>query len=199
MFGSVEWLETVDSTNEYLKQYIPSGAAHAVAAGEQTAGKGRYGRSWHSPPGNLFVSYLFFPDWPAEKSAFLNYSASIAIQRSIRSFLGSDSASRVWIKEPNDVLVEGRKIAGVLVELASLQGRLDWSIVGLGVNLHSVQFPIELRGKVTSLLLEAGRAPRPRDFCDSVTSELIKVIKRLDRGQWSAVQREYEEEAREHL
>lgn len=97
------------------------------------------------------------------------------------------------------MLVEGRKIAGVLVELASLQGRLDWSIVGLGVNLHSVQFPIELEGKVTSLMLEAGRAPRPRDFCDSVTSELIKVIKRLDRGQWSAVQREYEEEAREHL
>lgn len=191
MFKRLEYLETVNSTNEYLKRFVEEGVGRAVLAHQQTAGKGQYGRSWYSPPGEgLYASYLFYPDWEVERSPFLNMMAALAAARTLQARLGS--LSRVKIKPPNDLLIKGKKVCGILVELSSLPGRISWSVVGIGVNLKQKNFPAELADEATSLALEGVAAPQPLDFFAQLTRELEAVYGRLEQGDWQSVQDEYE-------
>lgn len=130
--------ETIGSTNEEAKRLARDGAAEwsFVWALEQTSGRGRRGRFWASPRGNLYVSLVLRPDCPASRAAQLGFVAALAVGGMLGAMLpGLDGLSYKW---PNDVLVNGRKIAGILLEseTASLE-KLNHLVVGVGVNLAS--------------------------------------------------------------
>lgn len=126
--------ETVPSTNAVLRRLAQEGAAEGtvVIADSQTAGRGRAGKSWFSPPGvNLYVSVLFRPAIPVAAAPVFSFIASLALADAIGE-LGLAPA----IKWPNDVLVERRKVAGTLAELSARADRVEWLILGVGVNVN---------------------------------------------------------------
>jgi len=126
--------DSIPSTNAALRDLARAGAPEgtAVLADAQTAGRGRAGKSWFSPPGvNLYASVLLRPGIPAVDAAPLTFMASLALADAIRE-LGLSPA----IKWPNDVLVKRRKVAGTLVELAVSGERVEYMILGVGVNVN---------------------------------------------------------------
>lgn len=137
--------DEIDSTNEEARRMALAGERGPVwiAADRQTAGRGRRGREWVSLVGNLAATLLLRPKRSAGEAAQLSFVAALAAADTVASFA---SASRVQVKWPNDVLADGHKIAGVLLESASSgAGIVDWLAVGIGINLAShperVEFP----------------------------------------------------------
>ncbi len=147
-------LETA-STNDDARRAATAGAPHGAAflADSQTRGRGRGSHVWHSPPGeNLYLSLLLRPAVAASRIAPLALCAGLAVARTVDAIL-APGAPRPRIKWPNDVLVEGRKLAGVLVE-AQLRGReVSSVVVGVGLNVATVRFPADLATRATSLAL----------------------------------------------
>lgn len=148
----------VDSTNVLAAKLARDGAAHgtAVIADAQRRGKGRLGRRWVSPPGvNLYLSVILRPAKPAADAPQLSLLAAVGVARTIA---GQTDLVPV-IKWPNDVLVSGKKVCGVLTEMQAEGPRLRSVVVGIGVNLNAPRsaFPPELRDTAASLRLLAGR------------------------------------------
>lgn len=153
--------EELPSTNDLAKELAETGAVHGevVIAECQTAGRGRRGRSWVSPAGrNLYLSVVLRPALPPQRAPELTLVASLAACDACRQ-AGVDAG----IKWPNDVLVGGRKVAGILTELSAEPDLVHWVVLGIGVNLNATaeDFPDDLRDVATSLALERGQ-PVPR-------------------------------------
>jgi BirA family transcriptional regulator, biotin operon repressor / biotin---[acetyl-CoA-carboxylase] ligase len=126
--------ETIGSTNDRAKELARAGApAGAVVwSGEQTAGRGRRGRVWSSPPGNLYLSLVLRPDGPAAAAAQLGFVTALALGEALGEPPG------LAYKWPNDVLVDGNKIAGILLESEPGEaGALAFLVIGIGVNILS--------------------------------------------------------------
>jgi BirA family biotin operon repressor/biotin-[acetyl-CoA-carboxylase] ligase len=151
-------LRVTDSTNERAKA-LAAGAPHGllVTASEQTAGHGRQGRSWAAPPGEGLLMSLVLRDWPE----LLPLAAAVAVARA--------AGPHARIKWPNDVLIDERKVAGILVEGRPQEG---WAVLGIGVNVAVREFPEELRDLAGSL----GRPPA------DVEPFLAEVLEHLERG-----------------
>ncbi len=163
-------LGRTDSTNAEGHRRAEAGAAHGTLlwATEQTAGRGRRGREWISKPGNLYASLVLRPDCEAKRATQIAFVAALAVS----GFLGDyfSEAKRLQHKWPNDVLVDGRKLAGILAESRMGKGAaLEWLVLGVGVNVDSypedVEWPAislrEIGGKPAEIaeLVEAfGRA-----------------------------------------
>lgn len=152
---------TIDSTSDEAARRARAGASEGllVVAAEQTGGRGRRGRRWQSPPGNLYCSLLLRPPCRTADAVQLGFVAGLALARAIEETLGAESAgagARVTCKWPNDILVGGRKIAGILLDAASdADGQCEWVIIGLGVNLRWHPGPAEGQFPATSLCAEA--------------------------------------------
>jgi BirA family biotin operon repressor/biotin-[acetyl-CoA-carboxylase] ligase len=135
-FFSLICLPSVGSTNDEAKRLAEDGAAEGTLVWglEQTAGRGRRGRGWHSPPGNLYMSAVLRPGKPATQSALIGFVAAVALADALQDLgLASD---RLRLKWPNDVLVDKAKVAGILVETAAIAGEpAPWLVLGMGVNL----------------------------------------------------------------
>ena len=168
-------VKEVDSTNELAKQYFQNDAPEGMVflAECQTKGKGRSGRTWHSPPGvGVFLSVLLRPVIPAKHIPQLTLMAGVAVAMAVNKI----SPIPVSLKWPNDILLNGRKLGGILCELVS--GQDGWGVViGIGVNVNHQrdQFPEDLRDLATSLLLENGHAT-------DRTLMAISILERLDEG-----------------
>lgn len=157
----------LDSTNEEAKRRAAEGAPAGllVRAGAQTAGRGRRGRSFASPPGNLYMSILLRPDRPAAMAAQLGFAAALAVGEAALPLL--PAGTRLAYKWPNDVLVEGGKVSGILLESqAAAGGRLDWLVVGIGVNLAS--YPENVESRAISLAAAGARAVAPEAMLEAV-------------------------------
>ena len=142
------------STNDDAKALARSGSAHgaAVLAEAQTHGRGRSGSRWYSPAGeNLTLSIVLLPGAIGASTATFSLVVGLCVARAVEAAAGG--SLRAGVKWPNDVLVERRKIAGVLIEGASGQGRATL-VVGVGVNVGSRSFPPELSELATSLARE---------------------------------------------
>jgi len=132
----IEEVAEIDSTNEALRQRAAEGEREGLVlrADVQTAGRGRRGRDWTSPAGNLYVSMLLRPDCAPVVGATLGFVAAIALGAVLRGL----TPAPVLHKWPNDVLVDGQKISGMLLEAGTRwDGQLDWLVLGLGVNIVS--------------------------------------------------------------
>ncbi|MBV9116317.1 MAG: biotin--[acetyl-CoA-carboxylase] ligase [Acetobacteraceae bacterium] len=164
--------DSLGSTNDEARRLAEGGAAHGtvVAAREQTAGRGRAGRSWASPPENLYLSVLLRLDRTPGRLAELSFVAALAVADMVDAFL--PTGVRATLKWPNDVLVGGAKISGILLEQAD-----GATIIGMGVNV--VHAPAGTPYPATSLAREAGEASAVSvEACR--TALLAALAKRLD-------------------
>jgi len=151
---------TTRSTNDDARAAAAAGAPDGAVflADEQTAGRGRGTHRWHSPPSeNVYLSIVLRPCLPARRIAPVSLAIGVAVARALESFLPDTALGPrrppVGLKWPNDVLVGGRKLAGILVE-GQLRGDAVTSLVaGVGVNVRGCSFPPELEGRATSLRL----------------------------------------------
>ncbi|MES2476857.1 MAG: biotin--[acetyl-CoA-carboxylase] ligase [Verrucomicrobiota bacterium] len=142
--------ESAESTNDEIHKLARAGAADGliVLAERQTAGRGRRGAAWFSPPGeSLAFSILVRPDEPKSHWPRLALATGVAVAEAIESF-----QLQPGIKWPNDVWIGGRKVAGILVEAGS-----DFAVVGVGLNVNSTEFPAEISKIATSLRQESLR------------------------------------------
>jgi len=156
----LHYFETVDSTNHVALELARSGAAHGttVVADQQTAGRGRLRRSFFSPPGtNLYTSIVLRPRIHTAEAPSWILAAAVAVAKAIEQTLGTPAD--VSIKWPNDVLLGGLKTSGILMELGAEATRVDFLILGIGVNLNvdRKEFPDEFRDRATSLASYRGR------------------------------------------
>ena len=172
-FGStILRFDTVSSTNDVARDLAASGKPEGlcVIAREQTAGRGRQGRSWSSPPGEgLYLSLILRPEIRAAESAVITLAAAVAVAETLRL----DFHVPVDIKWPNDILAAERKICGILVESAIESGRLQYAVMGIGVNVAQRYFAADIGETATSLSLETGRILSPEDL-------LKPLLKRLE-------------------
>lgn len=137
---------TLDSTNSALIRLVESGAELSEGvlmwANTQTAGRGRAGRTWESPPGNVYASYLIAAPPRAQDAPQIGFVAARAVADTILDLPRHNTAPpKVTCKWPNDVLVEGAKAAGILPELARGEDRREWIVLGIGINLKAVDVP----------------------------------------------------------
>jgi BirA family biotin operon repressor/biotin-[acetyl-CoA-carboxylase] ligase len=149
--------EQIDSTNEEAKRLAAGGAAGGtlVWAGEQFAGRGRRGRGWVSPPGNLYASLLLRPACPPAQACQLNFVAAVALAEAVSALL--PAGAEVALKWPNDVLVGGAKVSGILLEAsAALDRSIDWLVIGADVNVGNC--PVDTPYPATSLQREGASA-----------------------------------------
>jgi BirA family biotin operon repressor/biotin-[acetyl-CoA-carboxylase] ligase len=169
---TIHHFATLGSTNDALKQMSEAPEFTCVVADEQTAGRGRRDRVWHSSPGDgLYLSVLLRPTVSAIASAkipLLSLMTAVAVAETVIAF----GVSGVDIKWPNDVLVNERKLSGILIESGSRGAGETRVIVGIGVNLNHRAFPEELRQTATSMKIELGRAVVVDEFRDQLLSGL---------------------------
>lgn len=187
--ATIEHLAVVGSTNDRLKQRARAGAPEwsLVLADRQTAGRGRQGHSWASPSGNLYLSVLLRPSLPASCWGVLPLAAGLAVCEA-----ALELGVAAELKWPNDVLVEGRKLAGILVEAVSGATGMESAVVGIGVNVLTVpeELPPALAGRVTSLAAERGGAVDVLEFAAVVLTRLTVCYDALAReGSAAIVQR----------
>jgi BirA family biotin operon repressor/biotin-[acetyl-CoA-carboxylase] ligase len=150
-------LDEIDSTNAEAQRRAAAGAPAGtlIWARRQTAGRGRRGRAWQSPPGNLAFSLLLRPAVDPAAAATLGFVAGLALVDAVDGLLPAGRSSR--LKWPNDVLVDGRKLAGILLEAAAGGGQaLDHVVIGIGVNIAA--HPDDLPYPATSLSASGGTA-----------------------------------------
>ena len=144
---------SVESTNKTAKELASGGAAHGtvIIADAQTAGRGRYGRTFYSPPGSgLYMSVLFRgAALRLPQPTLCTVAAAVAICRAVRSVTGQEAQIK-WV---NDILLGGRKVCGILTEAStSLEsGCIDWLVIGIGINVHTDNFPNDLSRTAASL------------------------------------------------
>ena len=152
----LEVLDTVGSTNEYLKSLGAGGCKNGtvVASREQTKGKGRLGRSWQSKKDEaLAFSVLLRPRIAPYEAGALTPLAGLAVCKALRDFTGLDCK----IKWPNDIIVGRKKLCGILTEMSAEFDAVEFLVTGVGVNVDQAVFPEDIAYKATSLLLETGR------------------------------------------
>jgi len=167
---NIVFLESVGSTNDHAKELAAQGALSGtvVIAGEQVAGKGRLGRSWDGAGSgkDIYMTILLRPDISGENAARLTLLAGICTARAVNEI----SEKKAGIKWPNDVVINGKKICGILTESAFKGKSLDYAAVGIGINVNREDFPPELADKATSLYLENGRQYKRADIIKRVIS-----------------------------
>ncbi len=149
MYINIVYKEEIDSTNDEAKRQGDAGAPEGtlVICETQTKGRGRMGRSWASPQEGLYMSLLLRPALTREKAGLITLITAVAVTQALRNF-GVDAG----IKWPNDVVVNGKKVCGILTEM---HGDDDYYVVvGIGVNVNTREFDPELKDRATSMYLE---------------------------------------------
>ena len=152
---TVHFARKTDSTNLWIKRLAKEGAPEGtLALAEfQSAGRGRLGRSWEVPEGtSVMMSILLRPKFEPQYAPTLTLVMGMAVAKAVKT-LGFD----VSIKWPNDVVVSHKKICGILTEMGVRDGKIDYAVIGVGINVNIREFPEEMADKATSLYLESGK------------------------------------------
>ena len=152
---TVHFARETDSTNVWIKRLAKEGASEGtLALAEfQSAGRGRLGRSWEVPEGtSVMMSILLRPKFEPQYAPTLTLVMGLAVAKAVKN-LGFD----VSIKWPNDVVVSHKKICGILTEMGVRDGKIDYAVIGVGINVNIREFPEEMADKATSLYLESGK------------------------------------------
>ncbi len=190
----IQVFEETTSTNDVIERLARDGVKEGVVvfAESQTKGRGRLGRKWVSPPRKgLWFSVLLRPDRRPQEITQLTVASATALRRAIQSHTGL----KPEIKWPNDVLVRGKKVAGILTELSGELDHVRYVILGIGVdvNLTPGEFPPDLRKLATSLKVELGKSVSRAELAVAVLRELDQDYARIASGQFAAVADEWEE------
>lgn len=188
----VECLETVDSTNTRAKQLAELGEPEGtlVVAEEQTAGKGRRGRGWASEPGiGIWMSLILRPQLKPQQAASVTLVAAMAVAKGIRECCGLETG----IKWPNDVVINGKKVCGILTETSSEPDYIHYAVPGIGINANTPEFPEELRDRATSIYLETGKKTDRNALIAAVMNAFSDYYRRyLETADLSLLKDEYD-------
>ncbi len=152
---TVHFARETDSTNLWIKRLAKEGAPEGtLALAEfQSAGRGRLGRSWEVPEGtSVMMSILLRPKFEPQYAPTLTLVMGMAVAKAVKKL-----GFVVSIKWPNDVVVSHKKICGILTEMGVRDGKIDYAVIGVGINVNIREFPEEMADKATSLYLESGR------------------------------------------
>ena len=180
----------LDSTNNRAKRLAAQGAPHGtlICADSQTAGRGRFGRTFFSPEhSGVYVSYILRPRLPAERAVMITSMAAVAVARAIEALADVD----VKIKWVNDLYIGGRKVCGILCE-ASMDfesGQLEYVVLGIGVNVARMDFPEDLAGIATSVGNECDRAVSRSRLIAEISNQLEALYGQLETGAFLAENR----------
>jgi len=185
------YFEKVSSTNDVLREKAAAGAPEGsvVIAGAQTAGRGRRGKQWLSIPGKgVYISLLLRPRWPATESPFIAFFAALAAARTLERF----NVGAVKLKWPNDLLINGKKIGGVLIEPRISRGQLEFVVAGVGINVLHGAGDLEPLGAnaATSCLLE-GADVTCEDVIINLLAEFDICYYMIQRGDKKAIIEEW--------
>lgn len=191
----IRWLDSTDSTNRVAQELAREGAAHGttVVAEGQTAGRGRLGRAFFSPPYcNLYTSIVLRPRSTTAEAPTWILAAAVGVAEAIAETV--DDPSAVEIKWPNDVLLDGRKTSGILMELGAEATRVDFLVLGIGVNLNvdPATFPAEFRARATSLAGHLGRPVDRADFARRLYGSLERIFDVCAEQGFAAVRPAFE-------
>lgn len=180
---------TVSSTNTIVKQMALRGAPHGslCLCESQTDGKGRLGRHWCAPENKgLWLSVLLRPRMKPEDAPLITLCAAIAMARAVRETTGLE----VRIKWPNDLVYEGRKLCGILLELGADQDAIEYVVVGTGLNVRKGAYPEELSARAAALE-EFGEAPPRRVLLVHYLKALEDTVAAAEAGGFAAIEEEY--------
>jgi BirA family biotin operon repressor/biotin-[acetyl-CoA-carboxylase] ligase len=180
----VRRLDSVDSTNEVALEIARQGEAGYlwVVAREQTAGRGRRGRAWSSPPGNLYASLLLVDAADtSDATGTISLAAAVALHVALVDAAGGAAASRLLLKWPNDVLCDGQKVAGILVEGSNLGDGRRALVIGMGVNCLSN--PPVTGAHPASNLAALGYDVRPDMLFAHLAQRMAEELERWDGGR----------------
>lgn len=190
----VLYFDTIDSTNtkaqELAEKGYPSGTL--VVADKQESGKGRRGRSWVSPSGTgIFMTLMIKPDINPNNASMLTLVAALAVAKAITSVTGE----KALIKWPNDIVINGKKVCGILTEMNAQFDYINHIVVGIGINVHNESFPEEISQMASSLMIEAGgkRFHRAQIIAETMSyfEQYYDIF--LKTQDLSALVREYDE------
>lgn len=192
----VVYLPAVDSTNTYALSPVLRGAAAGtlIVAETQTAGRGRLGRQWLSPPGcGLYLSLLLRPALSGEALPRVTLAAGVAVCLAVEQATGLQPK----LKWPNDILLDGKKAGGILTETAGMApGAAEprpLVVVGIGVNVNTpaALFPGPLAAHATSLLAAAGRPFARSLILTALAAEVERAVAALEQGRWPEILRQW--------
>lgn len=173
-FFSLHAFETIDSTNLFARNLADQGEREGalVWSLKQEQGVGRRGRDWSSPSGNLYCSVLLRPDCDAAEGAKLSFLIAIALLRAVKDTLPDPDA--IALKWPNDLLINRKKLAGILLESKSdTNGKLDWLVVGTGVNIAT--FPQVTEGLAATSLNNEGSHATVQQVLENYSYQLLEL------------------------
>lgn len=189
--SEIFYYESIDSTNtkakELAEEGYPSGVL--VVANQQTAGKGRRGRVWISPKGtDIYMTLVMKPDIHPNHASMLTLVAALALAKGIRRETGEE----VQIKWPNDIVLNGKKICGILTEMSVQFDCINHIVIGIGINVHNESFAEEISDTASSLFLESGKHFHRAGIIEAFLEEFEKTYAVfLETEDISRLQKEY--------
>lgn len=169
----IYYFDSVDSTNTKAKELAEEGhpAGTLVVADQQVAGKGRRGRVWESPHGTgIFLTLLLKPDINPNNASMLTLVSAMATAGAIRRVTGENAQ----IKWPNDIVIDGKKICGILTEMSAQFDYINYIVTGIGFNVHNESFPEEISKTAGSLYLACGKRFHRADLIEAFLEEFEK-------------------------
>lgn len=191
MGQEILYFDSIDSTNTKAKQLAeenyPSGTL--VVADQQIAGRGRRGRSWESPHNTgIFMTLMLKPDIAPNNASMLTLVAALAVAKAITDV----TQLPAQIKWPNDIVINGHKIVGILTEMSAQIDYINHVVIGIGINVHNEDFPEELKETASSLYLESGKRFRRADIIEAFLEYFEKYYEIfLETQDLSALMNEY--------
>jgi BirA family biotin operon repressor/biotin-[acetyl-CoA-carboxylase] ligase len=167
--GQVHYFPSTSSTSDLALHAALAGERHGVwFADQQTAGRGRGGNTWHSPAGSgLYMTALAAPDVPLQSALSLSFRVAVAVQAAIAGITGFARPAEIDIRWPNDLILHGKKVGGILIDTASnptappAPATLRYALLGIGINVNHTSFPPELDAIATSLRRELPDPSQP--------------------------------------
>jgi BirA family biotin operon repressor/biotin-[acetyl-CoA-carboxylase] ligase len=182
------YFKKLPSTNlfarELIDQKVNNGSV--VVADVQTHGRGRKDRTWFSPTGGLWFSVIIYPDIPPRKSMMLTMAASLGVVDGIKTITGIVPI----IKWPNDVIIKGKKVCGILTEIDAEIDRINFAIVGIGLNVNNT-LPIDFSKYATTLRQERGSKVSRVQLLRSILKSFDEQYEKLARGKYDDIRKNW--------
>jgi len=188
----IVYFDETDSTNNQAKVFGEKGDVHGTlfVADKQTAGKGRRGRGWDSPPGeSIYMTLLLRPEISPERAPMLTLVMGLSVAEAIREAAGIEAK----IKWPNDIVVDKKKVCGILTEMTTEMMYVNYVVIGVGINVNQQGFPDEIAKMATSLYKKTGKVYRRSELIAAVLERFEKNYDTFLRtGDLSGIQEAYD-------
>lgn len=182
----IEHFDQVESTQDLIKEYAAKGGVEGrvVIAEHQTRGRGRHGREWVSHPGNLYFSFLLKPQMNSQNIGQLGLVIAVALGRAVKSFLRAPEILK--LKWPNDILLDGKKCAGILIETELGEGgQIDWVAFGIGLNTKDA--PEEGACLGTHISAQTGNLPDNEEVLHVFLQSMNEYYRLWQSGDFQAI------------